>query len=48
MAPNTSNCSQNRMSTGDVHYKTLEIQLGAVVQGRLVHQDDDKAQKSCR
>jgi len=31
--------------TGDVHYKTLEIQLGAVVQGRLVHQDDDKAQK---
>jgi len=31
--------------TGDVHYRTLEIQLGAVVQGRLVHQDDDKAQK---
>ncbi|MGH8244857.1 MAG: bactofilin family protein [Gammaproteobacteria bacterium] len=31
--------------TGDVHYKTLEIQLGAVVQGRLAHQDDDKAQK---
>ncbi|HWA14289.1 MAG TPA: polymer-forming cytoskeletal protein [Burkholderiales bacterium] len=27
--------------TGDVHYRTLEIQLGAVVQGRLVHQDDD-------
>jgi cytoskeletal protein CcmA (bactofilin family) len=26
--------------TGDVHYKTLEMQLGAVVQGRLVHQDD--------
>ena len=26
--------------TGDVHYKTLEIQLGAVVQGRLVHEDD--------
>jgi cytoskeletal protein CcmA (bactofilin family) len=25
--------------TGDVHYRTLEIQLGAVVQGRLVHQD---------
>ncbi len=22
---------------GDVHYKTLEIQLGAVVEGRLVH-----------
>jgi len=31
--------------TGDVHYRTLEIQLGAVVQGRLVHQDDDKAAK---
>jgi len=31
--------------TGDVHYRTLEIQLGAVVQGRLVHQDDDKAHK---
>jgi cytoskeletal protein CcmA (bactofilin family) len=24
--------------TGDVHYKTLEVQLGAVVQGRLIHQ----------
>ncbi len=23
--------------TGDVHYKTLEVQLGAVVEGRLVH-----------
>ena len=22
---------------GDVHYKTLEIQLGAVIEGRLVH-----------
>lgn len=31
--------------TGDVHYRTLEIQLGAVVQGRLVHQDGEKAQK---
>ena len=31
--------------TGDVHYRTLEIQLGAVVQGRLVHQDGDRAQK---
>lgn len=31
--------------TGDVHYRTLEIQLGALVQGRLVHQDGDKAQK---
>lgn len=24
---------------GDVHYKSLEIQQGAVVEGRLVHQD---------
>ena len=31
--------------TGDVHYKTLEIQLGAVVQGRLVYQSDGKAEK---
>ncbi len=23
--------------SGDVHYKTLEIQLGAVVEGRLIH-----------
>lgn len=22
---------------GDVHYKTLEIQLGAIVEGRLIH-----------
>jgi cytoskeletal protein CcmA (bactofilin family) len=26
--------------SGDVHYRTLEIQLGAVVQGRLVHQEE--------
>ena len=26
--------------TGDVYYKTLEIQLVAVVQGRLVHQEE--------
>jgi cytoskeletal protein CcmA (bactofilin family) len=31
--------------TGDVYYKTLEIQLGAVVQGRLVHQDESPAPK---
>jgi len=30
--------------TGDVHYKTLEMQLGAVVQGRLVHHDDASAE----
>lgn len=28
---------------GDVHYKTLEIQLGAVVQGRLVHHEEAQA-----
>ncbi|HVO48658.1 MAG TPA: polymer-forming cytoskeletal protein [Steroidobacteraceae bacterium] len=31
--------------TGDVHYRTLEIQLGAVVQGRLVHQDQAQETK---
>lgn len=31
--------------TGDVHYKTLEMQLGAVVQGRLVYQDEAKPEK---
>ncbi|HUX89109.1 MAG TPA: polymer-forming cytoskeletal protein [Gallionellaceae bacterium] len=25
---------------GDIHYKTLEIQLGAVVEGRLIHLAD--------
>ena len=31
--------------TGDVHYRTLEMQLGAVVQGRLVYQDEARAEK---
>jgi cytoskeletal protein CcmA (bactofilin family) len=31
--------------TGDVYYKTLEIQLGAVVQGRLVYQSEGKSEK---
>jgi cytoskeletal protein CcmA (bactofilin family) len=31
--------------TGDVYYRTLEMQLGAVVQGRLVYQDGLKADK---
>ncbi len=31
--------------TGDVYYKTLEIQLGAVVQGRLVYQNEGKSDK---
>src|SRR5574341_1238951 len=30
--------------TGDVHYKTLEIQLGAVVQGRLVYESGGKSE----
>jgi cytoskeletal protein CcmA (bactofilin family) len=25
---------------GDIHYKTLEIQLGAIVEGRLIHLSD--------
>ena len=29
--------------TGDVYYKTLEIQLGAVVQGRLVYESEDQS-----
>lgn len=31
--------------TGDVYYKTLEVHLGAVVQGRLVHQNEGKSEK---
>ena len=31
--------------TGDVQYRTLEIQLGAVVQGRLVYQAESKSDK---
>lgn len=31
--------------TGDVHYRTLEMQLGAVVQGRLVYESDGKSEK---
>lgn len=31
--------------TGDVYYRTLEMQLGAVVQGRLVYQDEARAEK---
>ena len=31
--------------TGDVYYKTLEMQLGAVLQGRLVYQNDSKSEK---
>ena len=31
--------------TGDVYYNTLEMQLGAVVQGRLVHQNAAKIEK---
>jgi len=31
--------------TGDVHYKTLEVQLGAIVQGRLVYSADARSDK---
>lgn len=31
--------------TGDVHYNTLEMQLGAVVQGRLLHRDSSQSEK---
>lgn len=31
--------------TGDVHYNTLEMHLGAVVEGRLVHEEGTKADK---
>jgi cytoskeletal protein CcmA (bactofilin family) len=31
--------------TGDVYYRTLEMQLGAVVQGRLVYQAEGKSEK---
>lgn len=31
--------------TGDVHYKTLEMHLGAVVQGRMVHENEAEAEK---
>lgn len=30
---------------GDVHYKTLEMQLGAIVEGRLIHLDHAVANK---
>lgn len=30
---------------GDIHYRTLEMQLGAVVQGRLAHHADEKSEK---
>jgi cytoskeletal protein CcmA (bactofilin family) len=31
--------------TGDVYYKSLEMQVGAVLQGRLVFQSDAKSDK---
>lgn len=31
--------------TGDVHYKTLEIQLGAIVDGRLLHNNPEAEEK---
>ena len=34
--------------TGDVHYKTIEMHLGAAVQGRLSHQSEGKSEKVVR
>jgi len=34
--------------TGDVHYKTIEMHLGAVVQGRLSNQSEGKSDKVVR
>lgn len=31
--------------TGDVHYKSLEIQLGAIVEGRLIHSSAEAQDK---
>lgn len=31
--------------TGDVHYKTMEIQLGAIVDGRLLHNNSEAEEK---
>jgi len=31
--------------SGDVHYKALEVQLGAIVQGRLIHQGEERSDK---
>ncbi len=35
----------NAKVIGDVYYKTLEIHLGAVIEGRLVHQAGDSQNK---
>lgn len=34
--------------TGDVHYKTIEMHLGALVQGRLSYQSEGKSDKVVR
>jgi cytoskeletal protein CcmA (bactofilin family) len=31
--------------TGDVHYQKIELQMGAVVQGRLVYETDNQSDK---
>lgn len=31
--------------TGDVHYKKMEIQVGAVVEGNLVHRDSEYSER---
>ena len=31
--------------TGDIYYKTMQIQLGAIVEGRLIHGNQEAADK---
>ena len=31
--------------TGDIHYKTMQIQLGAIIEGRLIHGNSDADDK---
>lgn len=31
--------------TGDIHYKTMQIQLGAIIEGRLIHGKLESADK---
>ena len=35
--PSTWNCFPNARITGDVSYRTPEMQVGAVIEGRLLH-----------
>ena len=35
----------NAKVIGDVYYKAIEIHLGAVIEGRLVHQGEEEENK---